>query len=237
MSLPGQFRSAARAGGVIFLLLLFAFTAWAFLKPAYSRDALLAGFIRFGDLRAAGVREDELPEIAEGIAGFLRGDSVSPQVEVTRYGAKQEVFSQRELDHLPDVKHMTDWGRLLWWFGLGVLTLLAVIAIRAMIVRDVALPSLLGKSLLGAATVFLAFMAGIAIWAASDFTGLFYQMHLWLFTNDLWQMNPAEHMMIQLMPEAFFRDYALSSLKRMAWLLLAFPIAVGLLSASHRRAR
>ncbi|MDD4081619.1 MAG: DUF1461 domain-containing protein [Eubacteriales bacterium] len=236
MNLPEQIRNATWAAGLIFLLILVGFTARAFLMPAFSAETLAEGFARFGDFHAAGVSEEELPQIADGIAGFLRGDRDTPQVEVTRHGETQAAFSQRELEHMPDVKRLADWAGLLWRFGLGLAALLAVLVIRSPFIKDPDLFKLMGKSLLGAATAFLLLSAGLVIWAVRDFTGLFYQLHLWLFPNELWQLNPAEHLMIQLMPEMFFVDYALSSIRRMAWLLLAFPLGAGLWLFPRRRA-
>jgi len=237
VSLPGQDKTSGLAACLMMLLILLAFTAHALFSPALSGQRLAAGFARFGDLQAAGVRESDLPLIAQGIAGYLRGEKEAPQVNLLRHGVMQPAFSQRELEHMPDVKRLTGWGQLLWRFGLGLAGLLAALALRAWVIRDPGFFPLMGKSLLAAFLLFMAFLSGLFIWALMDFTGLFYQLHLWLFPNDLWQLNPAEHLMIQLMPEAFFMDYALSALRRMAWLLLALPLGAGLWFLPSRRAK
>lgn len=215
--------------GLMIFIGLVAFTAWAFASPAYRADALAAGFARFGDLEAAGLTEAELPVIAEGIAGYLRGDTASPQVQAARHGLMQDAFSQREIDHMPDVKRLTDWAKFIWRIGLVALALLAADALRAANDKDREYPQIAGKALLAAGIAFFGLAVVLAVWGWVDFTGLFYQLHQWLFPNNLWQLDPGEHLMIQLMPEAFFVDYALSALKRMAWLLLVFPAAVLLL--------
>ena len=90
--------------GLACFAVLLGYLAWAAAVPAYQADTLAAGFSRWGRLDAAGVEESELSLIAEGIAGYLRGGRASPQVEVTRRGRLQPAFSQREVDHMPDVK-------------------------------------------------------------------------------------------------------------------------------------
>ena len=225
MSLPSARKGMGWALGLILLIALVAFAAWAFASPAYSADRLASGFARFGDLRSADVSEAELPQIARGIAGYLRGELPTSQVHISRHGALQDAFSQRELDHMPDVKRLTDWARRIWRLGLAALGLLLVIGLSAIKARGAGFLRLLGKSLLGAGLVFLGMLAILVLWSLLDFTGLFYRLHEWLFPNDFWQLDPGQHLMIQLMPEPFFVDYAASSLKRLAWLLLVFPLA------------
>ncbi len=215
--------------GLMIFIGLIAYTAWAFTAPAYRADALVAGFARFGDLDAAGISEKDLQRVGEGLAGYLRGDNATPQVQVTRHGLAQDAFSEREVRHMPDVKRLTDWGRFIWRIGLVAVALLGADALRAASDKDGDYPNIAGKAMLAAGLVFLGLMALFVVWALADFTGLFYQLHHWLFPNDLWQLDPMHHLMIQLMPEGFFVDYALAAIKRLAWLLLVFPAAIILL--------
>lgn len=54
----------------------------------------------------------------------------------------------------------------------------------------------------------LGVIAVLVIWGAMDFGSLFVLFHRLAFTNNLWILNPATDLMIQLMPTAFFIDYA-----------------------------
>ncbi len=236
MSQPGTRKRMGWILGFLFFICLIAFAAWAIAAPAYRAERLAAGFSRFGDLEAAGVNEADLPVIAGGIAAYLKGESTSAQVQIERHGEMQDAFSQREIDHMPDVKRLTDWARFIWRIGLVAFALVAADCLRAANDREWTYPRMVGRSLLWAGLVFLGIMAVIGLWALLDFTGFFYQMHEWLFPNDFWQLDPGQHLMIQLMPEAFFTDYALTALKRMAWLLWVFPLAILLMRWSPRRA-
>lgn len=211
--------------GLACFAVLLGYLAWAAAAPAYQADTLAAGFSRWGRLDAAGVEESELSLIAEGIAGYLRGGRTSPQVEVTRRGRLQPAFSQREVDHMPDVKRLTDGARGVWRAGIAAAALLAGAAVYAARTKNTRFPRLMGRSLMAAGAVLTFLTAALAAWALLDFTGLFYRLHQWLFPNDFWLLDPQEHLMIQLMPEPFFVDYALNALKRAAWLLLTFPAA------------
>ncbi|MGI6688168.1 MAG: DUF1461 domain-containing protein [Christensenellales bacterium] len=236
MSRPGARNRAGWALGLMFFVCFLGFTAWSFASPACRVEPLAAGFARFGDLEKAGVAKSELPAIAQAIAGYLKGERLSAQVKVVRHGTAQDAFSQREMDHMPDVKRLIDVARFLWRMGLMALAVIAAVALRAALGRDAAYPKIMGKSLLREALSYLALLAALVIWAMADFTGLFYRLHEWLFPNDFWQLDPERHLMIQLMPEAFFADYALSALRRLAWLLLVFPLAFLLLRWPNRKA-
>jgi integral membrane protein (TIGR01906 family) len=236
MSRPGAWKGAGWALGLMFFVCFLGFTAWSFASPACGAESLAAGFARFGDLERAGVSSAELPAIAQSITGYLKGERPSAQVKVVRHGTAQDAFSQREMNHMPDVKRLTDGARLLWRMGLMALAVIAAAALRAVLGRDAAYPKIMGESLLGAALTYLMLLAAFVIWAMADFTGLFYRLHEWLFPNDFWQLDPERHLMIQLMPEAFFADYALSALRRLAWLLLVFPLAFLLLRWPNRKA-
>jgi integral membrane protein (TIGR01906 family) len=236
MSRPGARKGTGWALGLMFFVCFLGFTAWSFASPACGAEPLAAGFARFGDLEKAGVSSAELPAIARAIAGYLKGERPSAQVRVVRQGTAQDAFSQREMDHMPDVKRLIDVARFLWRMGLMALAVIAAAALRAALGRDAAYPKIMGKSLLEAALSYLVLLAALVIWAMADFTGLFYRLHECLFPNDFWLLDPERHLMIQLMPETFFADYALFALRRLAWLLLVFPLAFLLLRWPNRKA-
>ncbi len=51
---------------------------------------------------------------------------------------------------------------------------------------------------------FVALCAGIGIWTALDFDGLFAAFHGILFTNDFWILDPNADALIRILPEKFF---------------------------------
>ena len=55
-------------------------------------------------------------------------------------------------------------------------------------------------------TIFVA----IGIYAIVDFSSLFWNFHLLFFDNDLWILDGATDIMIQMFPEAFFNEMALA---------------------------
>ena len=57
--------------------------------------------------------------------------------------------------------------------------------------------------------IFFAAALAIAAIVASDFSKYFVVFHLIFFDNDLWILNPATDMLINIVPEPFFMDTAL----------------------------
>ena len=229
MTRSSQGKASACLLAVMVFVALTGFTAWAFASPAFSAKRLAAGFARFGDPERAGIREEDLPLIAGGIAGYLRGDVDSPQVQLKRNGEMQPAFSRQELDHMPDVKRLTDWARNLMWLGMACALCVFLWAVLN--------KAALGKPLLRAGALFFCLMGALGAWALIDFAGLFTWLHRLLFPNELWLLDPHQHLMIQLMPEPFFVDYALGALRRMAALVLIFPLAGVLLYTDRKKAK
>jgi len=70
------------------------------------------------------------------------------------------------------------------------------------------LPYLTARTYLITGACVAAFGLSLAIWATIDFHTLFTLFHKVFFTNNLWQLNPKQDLLLQLMPTGFFVDYA-----------------------------
>lgn len=133
--------------------------------------------------------------LAEGMSGFLSGQRETAQVTLR----DKPAFSQKEQLHLQDVR------------ALYALSDKVVMAGGGLMALGLALIILLKKPLLSAvnqaarAVLLLLLMVGFI--ALFDFTGLFRLFHLLAFDNELWLLNPATDLLIQLMPQGFFTDY------------------------------
>ena len=111
------------------------------------------------------------------------------------------LFTDRELTHLLDCACLV---RGLLFYGIAAAAAGAAGCVFALVRSR----QLLRSGLITASAVLfgLLFLAGV--WAAVDFDGLFIAFHRVFFTNDLWLLDPGKHLLIQLMPTAFFFAYA-----------------------------
>lgn len=153
-------------------------------------------------------------EMAAQLIAYLRG-------ETSGLGS---LFSMRETLHMADVLYLFQMGRAL---ALGCGLLCAALCVAAAWVGD------FGRFLKGIRMgigLFLGVVAAIGIWAALDFEGWFVWMHERVFSNDLWLLDPAESLLIQMLPQSFFEGAVLRiarsfGLSVVALFALTFPIS------------
>lgn len=194
------------------------------LMPARNPQRLAGYFAAHADTSAAGVTQEEYPQLARSLSDFLSGKQASPQVFIiNRTGVGEEAvpaYSQREQDHLLDVRELFQLARSLSFLGIFLLLLPILLAFR--IARGSARKTacLFARWLwLGILITALGLLV-VALMASVDFTGAFYVFHQLLFDNDLWQLDTGRHLLVQLMPEELFIAYASDAWLRAAALLL-----------------
>lgn len=126
--------------------------------------------------------------MAEQLVGYLRGQTAG----------LSDLYTGREKAHMADVLALFQGGRTLALlcgvFAAMFLGLAGILGGR----------SALRPGLLAGYGIVLGLLAGLGVWAAVDFSGFFYAMHEIVFTNDLWLLDPADSMLIRMMPLSFF---------------------------------
>ena len=79
--------------------------------------------------------------------------------------------------------------------------------------------------------------AGLALWAAVNFDGLFITFHRLAFRNDLWLLNPRTDLLIRLMPETLFIRLGLMGLAVFSAGMAVVVLAMMGWSRTERRKR
>ena len=162
--------------------------------------------------RAAQVEEAQLPAIADEVVDYLAGRRED-----------LPTFQAHEQAHMVDVRN-------LFRLAMGIAAMGIPAAAVLWLGRKRGSLAVYWKTAAG----FLGVLALLVIWGAIDFGSLFVLFHRVAFTNNLWILNPATDLMIQLMPTAFFIDYA----ARIGLLFAALALMTLLGAAClHRRYR
>ncbi len=124
-------------------------------------------------------------------------------VELTDYlsgkaPALSDTFTQRERDHMTDVLALFQGAKRLatGCFAFSLLFLAASFCLGG--------GKCLADGLLIGFGLFLGVVLFIGAWALIDFSGWFTAMHEMVFTNDLWLLDPAESLLIRMLPLEFF---------------------------------
>lgn len=162
---------------------------------------------------------DDLLYVTDEMMAFLRGNRDHLHVFTTIGGEEREFFNAREIAHMEDVKALFLGGLALRRISLTVSA--ACLLILFLWKKKAALLSLPRSLCLGAGIFFGAavLIAGII---STNFSKYFVVFHEIFFNNDLWILDPATDLLINIVPEPFFMDTALRIGITFAVLVLVF---------------
>ena len=160
------------------------------------------GFEKYDVGETTGLEETELDRVADGLRDYFNSGEESISLSVLRDGESFEVFNEREVGHLKDVKGLF---RLVYILLLGM-GIYAVVYVGVSLFwwRD----RRLYRGLVGGGGLTLVLMLAIGLAAAINFDWLFLNFHLISFANDLWMLDPSTDYLIMLFPRGFWFDAA-----------------------------
>ena len=125
-------------------------------------------------------------------------------VTTTMGGEQREFFNEREIAHMEDVQVLflkaLSIRRVCLVLGAGLLILMAATKAR--------MGRVLPPSLCMGTGLFFALITVLGLIISTDFTKYFIMFHHIFFSNDLWILDPATDMLINIVPEGFFMDTA-----------------------------
>ena len=154
---------------------------------------------------------DDLLTVTDEMMAFLRGKRADLHVYTTIGGETREFFNEREIAHMEVVQRLFIGGLWLRRFGLLVTASYALLIVslrkrypaqRALLMKHVF------ASLCAGMAVFFAAALLITAVISTNFSKYFIVFHHIFFDNDLWILNPATDLLINIVPEPFFMDTA-----------------------------
>ena len=178
--------------------------------------------------------QGDLLKVTQELLDYIRGKREDLVVVAPVHGQERQVFNQREIDHMVDVKDLFSLGFRLRLISLGIFIVLTGLIIgirRKRSIRDLAISYLMVLSIL--IILGLALMGFILI----DFTKVWDQFHYIFFTNDLWILDPRTDILIQMVPEQFFFDMVVRILRTFGGILTALAIGAIYVLSQKRYAR
>ncbi|MCL2698689.1 MAG: TIGR01906 family membrane protein [Defluviitaleaceae bacterium] len=171
--------------------------------PTFNMDYYRAHYDQREIPRRIGVSETQLMEVTRRLTDYMRGRADDIVISVEAHGVTREFFDERDTAHMVDVRALFDIARAGF-----VLAVLAAGATWAWAFLRKELPLLFRVSLWVLAG-FLAAFALLALMIALDFDASFIIFHLIFFNNDLWILDPAVSLLINIVPQDFFVDISL----------------------------
>jgi len=164
------------------------------------------GFSTYNIPAATGIAFDQLLLAAEQTRDYFNSSDEPLQVTVEKNGKPFELYRDREVRHMADVKGLlllTERIATLTGAYLLALALLGLWFRRRTFILDAA------AVLLGGGVLTLVLMLLAALGTFMSFDQLFLVFHLISFTNNLWLLDPTRDYLLMMYPDGFFRDATL----------------------------
>lgn len=161
---------------------------------------------------------DDLLYVTDEMMMYLRGDGRDDlNISVPVDGHTRPFFNEREMAHMEDVRNLF----------IGALHLrtaciaAAFLCLALMFLVKADVKRILPRAVCTGTGIFMVLTAGLALLISTDFTKYFIIFHKIFFDNDLWILDPATDLLINIVPEPFFADTAARIAFTFSFLVLA----------------
>ncbi|WP_313583711.1 TIGR01906 family membrane protein [Lacrimispora sp.] len=152
--------------------------------------------------QAVSMTMDDLLDVTGEMMSYLRGKRDNLHVDTTMGGVEREFFNAREIAHMEDVR-----GLFLDALSIrrGCLMVM-VLCLIVLLLLKTSFTRTFPRAVCAGTGIFFVLSAVIAFIISTDFTRYFIMFHHIFFKNDLWVLDPSTDMLINIVPEGFFRD-------------------------------
>ena len=183
---------------VTFVVLIISVEAVVYYNPNFFEKE----YTKYNVLEKVHMEMDDLLTVTDEMMDYLKGDREDLVVNTIVDGKEREFFNEKEKRHMVDVQGLF----------LGAMKLREGAALLSLLCGAYLLLKEQGQTLLRMLQwgigLFIGSMAGLAALISTDFTKYFTYFHLIFFDNDDWILNPKTDLLINIVPEGFFRDTA-----------------------------
>ncbi len=192
-------------GSVASLLLATVLLLAALQLVAFNPNFYRSEYRKYDRPAAIGISEDDLMATTRALLDYVADKWPDLRVQATILGERRQVFDDRELQHMQDVKALFLQGFRLRTRALALG--LASVFLLWLLTRRKAW-AILARSFIRVTIAALVLVAVLVALSNLNFTGVWDQFHYTFFSNNLWQLDPDTEIMIQMFPEEFFFDAA-----------------------------
>ncbi|MDA1129235.1 MAG: TIGR01906 family membrane protein [Chloroflexi bacterium] len=181
------------------LFLITGSVTWAFNSPGLYND----GFEKYSISRISGITDSDLRQVGADIRSYINSGEEPLEVRTRIFGQEQDLFNDREVAHMSDVKQLVR--------AVYLLTLLSAIYLATVVVAGFALQKRhfvepLAKGALGGGGLTLGLLVIFGAVALVGFDSVFLKFHQLSFANDFWQLDPRTDYLVRIFPQNFWFD-------------------------------
>jgi len=172
---------------------------------AFNTDSVYTrGFEKYSISQKTGISNSELIKVANDLQQYFNNNKELLDTKAVIYGQNRELFNQREVHHMKDVKSLVK--GTYWLFIISAAYISMVIVLR-LITRNNILK--LGKLILYGSLLTIGVICLFGLVALLEFEALFLLFHQISFSNDLWQLDPRTDYLVIMFPTGFWLDATL----------------------------
>ena len=164
------------------------------------------GFNQYDISQRTGIEKQELTRVAKEIKHYFASSEEPLAVRAVVYGEERDLFTEREVLHMADVKGLVR--------GVGLFQMVSIftmfgaaLSLILLAPRRTAL-SAIGTGLFGGSMLTFGIMIALGLGSLAGFERLFEQFHFISFSNDLWRLSSRDYLIL-IFPEEFYRDATL----------------------------
>jgi integral membrane protein (TIGR01906 family) len=179
------------------VLLITASLGWA----ANSLWLYRYSFEKYNVSQTTGLADETLENIYAELINYFNSDADSIAITVVKDDESFELFNQREIIHLRDVKGLI---QLDYGVGLGTLAYVLAYAGVCLFWRKPGYWRHLAWGLVGGGSITLGLMLALGLGILFGFEELFWQFHVISFSNQFWLLDPTKDYLKMLFPDGFF---------------------------------
>lgn len=181
--------------GILMVTFVLGFEAIIFNEPYFEWH-----YANRGVLDTTQMSMEDLMDVTVEMLSYLKGDRENLDMTATIAGQDEEVFGQREKDHMVDVQKLYFGARNIRRIGTGLIVL--VISLGLLLKKDFLVQTLLRVKYYIGALLSLLLVVGLLF--ATNFEHYFTLFHEMFFSNDLWILNPRTDILINMVPYSYF---------------------------------
>ena len=190
--------------GTLFVVAIPIFLVTGCLTWAFNNVGLYeGGFERYRISLVSGITPDDLRQVALDLRGYFNSGDEPLSIHTRIYGVETELFNEKEVHHMRDVKHLL-WG-VYAVFGVAAACLAVLTATGFIRWRREFLPVLARQAAWGGGLT-IGLLVAFGLLAAVGFDQLFLLFHRVSFANDFWQLDPRTDYLVLLFPQGFWFD-------------------------------
>lgn len=170
---------------------------------SFNHNFYRSEYDKLGIADEIGISSEELQNTTDVFLDYIQDKRADLDVSATILGQQRQVFNEKEIMHMVDVKNLylnAMSVKMFAWMGFIVFGLLGYSFDRKNAIKNCTEMFLFGTLSAFTLIVFL------GVYAMIDFDQFWLQFHYIFFTNDLFLLNPNTDVLIQMVPSQFFFD-------------------------------